>query len=41
MVFQSFGFGQILTSFGNFGQIWVEFATLVVAYSMPNDHLKS
>jgi hypothetical protein len=34
-------FGQILEKFGNFGQIWVDFATLAVAESMPKVRLKS
>jgi hypothetical protein len=34
MVFQSFVFGQILASFGSFGQFWVDFDALVVADSM-------
>jgi hypothetical protein len=38
VVFQIFGFGQIL---GNFGQIWAEFVALAMADRMPKDHLKS
>jgi hypothetical protein len=34
-------FGQILANFGNFGQIWADFATLAVADSMPEVWLKS
>jgi hypothetical protein len=29
-------FGQILTKFGNFGQIWTDLAVMAVADSMPS-----
>jgi hypothetical protein len=35
VVFQSFVFGQILATFGSFGQIWAEFAALAVANACP------
>jgi hypothetical protein len=41
VVFQSFGFGQILAVLGSFGEFWAEFAALAVADSMPKDQLKS
>jgi hypothetical protein len=34
-------FGQILANFGSFGQIWVDFASLAMADSMPKLRLKS
>jgi hypothetical protein len=41
VVFQSFGFGQILANFGSFAQFWAEFAALAVVDNMPEEHLKS
>jgi hypothetical protein len=40
VVFQSFDFRQILPNFGNFGQIWADFAALAVADSMHAKILK-
>jgi hypothetical protein len=34
-------FGQNLANFGNFGQIWANFAALTMADSMPQLGLKS
>jgi hypothetical protein len=39
--FQSFIFGQILATFGSFGQFWADFPAFTVAESMPELGLKS